>query len=138
MRILGTMWRSLFGCWHRQTSRVFSDVEGCYVRCLCCGARIPYSRIQFAVSKRAKTRRRRSKKAYADAVTNTPGHKTLFIYNASRPDANEPANPGKAVADRVAEEKCLMASANFSSRRAKRGPASVVGQVVFEFMERAE
>ena len=129
MRILGTMWRSLFGCWHRHTSRVFNDERRLYVRCLYCGARIPYSRIQFSVSK--KTRRRRRMTIAAAAMPETKKRKTLFIYTTSRPDANEPANPGKAVTDLAAEEKCLMASANFLSRVKKRGPCDSEGSSRF-------
>lgn len=38
----------LFGCRHRQRSRVFSDRQGLYQRCLDCGARLSYHGVEFA------------------------------------------------------------------------------------------
>jgi len=34
-------------CWCRRTSWVFTDNEGCYVRCLDCGRRLPYNWTSF-------------------------------------------------------------------------------------------
>lgn len=41
---------ALFGCGHEARTRVFHDSEGFYQRCLDCGKRLPYTKVNFTRS----------------------------------------------------------------------------------------